>query len=321
MALKCSSYDKVSKGDFIVAWVLVAGIYISYVPQHVKIIRRKTSEGLSPSYLLMGCISAFASAVNMYLVTVVVRRCCVSSLNAYQCCNALTGYIQVAVQAVGFCLNIVLCVYCTKNSPTEPMNQYRQIYRYYWFFLFFVVANVIACVCVVHVPGQTSYRSINIFADVSGIVSTIFQVIQYFPQLVTTYKLQDTGTMSIPSLVIQVPGTFYWAYSLYDEVGSKWSSYVPFFAAASLQGILLLMCIWYRYILRRLRKMHSSRLPDTESSGGDASTGDITTESGGSVVVTDDTRTTGETQDIPMDLTANEASSPRSLDVTTMHSN
>ena len=245
MTSSCSAYYKVGKTDFILNWVLIVGVYISFVPQHVRVIRRRTSEGLSPSYLLMGAVSAFASFVNMYLVTVPARHCCTVALNAYQCTNAMTGYIQVGVQALGFCLVLVLCVYLTKNSPNEPAHDYKMIYRYYLFFVIYVIVNFIACICVVHAPGQQHGR--NAYADVSGIVSLIFQIVQYFPQLWTTYRIREPGTLSIPSMIIQVPGTFYWAYSLYDEANSKWSSYLPFFAAASLQGILLLMCIFYRW--------------------------------------------------------------------------
>lgn len=253
----CSDYLTVKKTDFILAWVLTVGIYISFVPQHVKVIKRRTSEGLSPSYLLMGSISAFASFVNMYLVTVPARHCCTHTLNAYQCANAMSGYVQVGVQAIGYCLIIVLCVYLTKNSPNQSAHEYKLIYRYFLFFVLYVVICFIACIVIVHAPGQQRARVP--FADFSGVLSTILQVLQYIPQLWTTFKLSEPGSLSIPSMVIQVPGTFYWAYSLYDDPASKWSSYVPFFAAASLQAILLLLCIYYK-IYHRIEKARQQPL-------------------------------------------------------------
>lgn len=286
MASDCSSYYEVGKTDFILSWVLVVGIYISFVPQHVRVIRRRTSEGLSPSYLLMGSISAFASFVNMYLVTVPARHCCTVDLNAYQCANAMTGYIQVGVQAVGFCLVIVLCVYLTKNSPNEPAHEYKMIYRYYLFFVIYVIVNFIACICVVHAPGQQHGR--NAYADVSGVVSLILQVVQYLPQLWTTYRIREPGTLSIPSLIIQVPGTFYWAYSLYDEANSKWSSYLPFFAAASLQGILLLMCIFYRW------RMHVRKSRQLTLQSSDQDSVDDAADTDGSVIASNSSSRTAD---------------------------
>ncbi|QOU18725.1 hypothetical protein BRETT_001793 [Brettanomyces bruxellensis] len=255
MASDCSSYYEVGKTDFILSWVLVVGIYISFVPQHVRVIRRRTSEGLSPSYLLMGSISAFASFVNMYLVTVPARHCCTVDLNAYQCANAMTGYIQM-------------------------------IYRYYLFFVIYVIVNFIACICVVHAPGQQHGR--NAYADVSGVVSLILQVVQYLPQLWTTYRIREPGTLSIPSLVIQVPGTFYWAYSLYDEADSKWSSYLPFFAAASLQGILLLMCIFYRW------RMHVRKSRQLTLQSSDQDSVDDAADTDGSVIASNSSSRTAD---------------------------
>ena len=81
------------------AGVLVAGIIVSYLPQHIKIIRNRTSEGLSPWWVLLGGLSSIAAIGN--ILTLPQSRAdisCCQVINGGACAAALLGVVQIGGQ-------------------------------------------------------------------------------------------------------------------------------------------------------------------------------------------------------------------------------
>src|SRR5690349_889527 len=56
------------------------------------------------------------------------------------------------------------------------------------------------------------------WANILGVIAASLAVVQYFPQIWTTYHLGHVGSLSIPMMVIQTPGSFVWAGSLAARV-------------------------------------------------------------------------------------------------------
>lgn len=87
------------------AAVLVVGILISYFPQHWKIIERRSSEGLSPWWVLLGGLSSIAAIGNILtLPTSRADMACCSELDGGACAAALLGVAQIGVQWTCFML-------------------------------------------------------------------------------------------------------------------------------------------------------------------------------------------------------------------------
>jgi len=94
-----------------------------------------------------------------------------------------------------------------------------------------------------------------IWANFLGIMATILASIQYFPQLWTTFRLKRVGSLSIPMMLIQTPGSFVWAGSLFARLGKEgWSAWGVFVVTGSLQGSLLAMAIHYELKGRKSQK-------------------------------------------------------------------
>ena len=83
---------------------------ISYLPQHVRIIKRRTSEGISPYYILLGTTSATAGFANIILLPQSQQdvSCC-GQLETYQCLIGLLGIAQLGVQWLCVSFMWVLC--------------------------------------------------------------------------------------------------------------------------------------------------------------------------------------------------------------------
>ncbi|KAH3660667.1 hypothetical protein OGATHE_004999 [Ogataea polymorpha] len=125
----CAIYQNPSGFGFLIGSLLALGIYVSYIPQHLKIVNRRTSEGLSPLFLLLGSTSGFSSLVNLLLVSSPARKCCLTDLNKFQCIYSQLGLIQVAAQAIGYSLILILCAYLTRPPIDVPGSNEEKIGR------------------------------------------------------------------------------------------------------------------------------------------------------------------------------------------------
>lgn len=243
--LSCNAYQNPYVFTFVLGWILAIGIFASYLPQHIKIIKRRSSEGLSPAYLLLGSLSAFSAFVNIYIVTIPARKCCAVVLNMFQCTNSLIGFFQILLQATGYILIFVLCVFATKNSIRESIIDHHKLTLNFYIFLIYASINILFVIYLYHIDTKGNLEALLLFADVSGVISTVLAILQYIPQIYTTYNVKHAGSLSIPMMCLQTPGGYIWSYSLYSQPNSQWSSWLPFFSSANLQLILLTMCVYY----------------------------------------------------------------------------
>jgi len=93
-----------------------------------------------------------------------------------------------------------------------------------------------------------------VWAYFLGVLAAVLSIIQYLPQIWTTWKLGHVGSLSIPMMLIQTPGSFVWAGSLAERLGiDGWSTWGVFLMTGCLQGSLLVMGIYYE-----LRRRNSS---------------------------------------------------------------
>jgi hypothetical protein len=78
---------------------LVIGILVSYLPQHYKIISRRSSRGLSPMFVLLGTVSGTASIANILTLPESTRDMgCCKQIGSFPCAAALLGITQIGVQ-------------------------------------------------------------------------------------------------------------------------------------------------------------------------------------------------------------------------------
>jgi len=95
----CRALSHPDPTTVLIAAVLVVGILISYLPQHAKIIQHRTSEGLSPWWVLLGGLSSIAALGNILTLPASREdvRCC-REINGGACAAALLGVGQIGLQ-------------------------------------------------------------------------------------------------------------------------------------------------------------------------------------------------------------------------------
>lgn len=100
-------------------------------------------------------------------------------------------------------------------------------------------------------------NALGVWANILGITATILAAIQYLPQIWLTYNLGHIGSLSIPMMCIQTPGSFLWSGSLAARLGwGGWSTWGVFLVTGCLQGCLLALGI--SFVLKASREKRNS---------------------------------------------------------------
>lgn len=243
----CDDLRHVSTANFIVSILLTLGIAFSYVPQLIRIYNRRSSEGISPWFLLLAVSSGVCATCNIFLLSAPIFNCIRhgdgnddTKLTFYEALASLLGLVQITLQAVMALAVLVLCRLAPQEQDVPAETK------------------VVTKVCITHLTLSvliSAYVAINepknhiqFLASLMGLTAIALALVQYFPQIYTTFTLKHAGSLSIPMMCMQTPGGFVWAASLALRPGTEWSSWAPFLTAAMLQGTLLLMAVYYEYV-------------------------------------------------------------------------
>ncbi|KAF1993323.1 hypothetical protein P154DRAFT_540505 [Amniculicola lignicola CBS 123094] len=248
--------------NFSLSVFIVLGILVSYLPQHHKIISRRSSAGLSPLFVLLGTISGTASIANILTLPESTHDMgCCGEISRFACSAALLGIVQIGVQWTCFFFILMLFLIFFPRTPTptptdpshtDPdMPTWREAILVLSLSLaFFLVAFLGSIVFVYALPSH-----IRGWANFLGLLGTTLAGIQYIPQIVTTYRLKRVGSLSVPMMCIQTPGSFVFAASLARRLGpAGWSAWGLFILTGCLQGCLLGMSLLFLWEERKERR-------------------------------------------------------------------
>ena len=109
---------------------ILLGILVSYLTQHYRIIARRSSEGISPYFILLG-VTGGTCALSNILVLPASRAdlACCHEISGFACFAGLLGIFQVALQWSCFAIMYVLdmlpyqpnCT-CTKSTQSASVS-------------------------------------------------------------------------------------------------------------------------------------------------------------------------------------------------------
>ncbi|KAK1922577.1 hypothetical protein DB88DRAFT_512096 [Papiliotrema laurentii] len=275
------------------AWTLVlslglcTGLIISYLPQHVRIIRAKTSEGFSPWFLLLGATSSASGMLNLLIVQWPLFLCC-GRITAGRCFESLLGFTQVTLQWLLFTIILILyLVYFPPHLkyqvalPLEPSTRYGAVEGGGSAAEVHVAATkskvtttpewrlavTLGIVVALHLglllllsfallyllpPTSPPHPLLSYLATFLGVSATLLAVLQYAPQIYKTYRAKLVGALSLGTMAIQVPGSVLFVVSLVVRPGTNWTSWLAYAVTGLMQGALLVLCLLWK---RRQKKL------------------------------------------------------------------
>ena len=88
-------------------------------------------------------------------------------------------------------------------------------------------------------PNSPPAPALYNYAQTLGIISASLTFFQYAPQISTTYRAGVVGALSIPMMLLQVPGSAMFVGSLIGRPGVEWSAWLSYAFAGTMQGVLL----------------------------------------------------------------------------------
>ncbi|QSZ34421.1 hypothetical protein DSL72_006013 [Monilinia vaccinii-corymbosi] len=183
---------------------------------------------------------------------------CCRTVSTLECAAGMLGIAQVGVQ--WFCFSVILLLFVVffPRTPTLPiLDDHTQ--QHTW-----RTAVTVALACLLHgfvtIIISVSLAlarpdALGVWANTLGIIATILAAIQYLPQIWLTYNLGHIGSLSIPMMCIQTPGSFLWSGSLAARLGwGGWSTWGVFLVTGFLQGCLLALGISFSVKARREKR-------------------------------------------------------------------
>ncbi|PPQ74468.1 hypothetical protein CVT26_001105, partial [Gymnopilus dilepis] len=260
----------------LLTFCLCCGLIISYLPQHYRIIHVKSSEGLSPVFLLLGTTSAASALFNMIALQAPMVKCC-RVVPFASCVEMTAGIVQLGIQWV--CFSIIFILYMTYYPPhlryvgvsldeleeqspgrvkTPVMSsEWRLSIILAWLtvihLLFISLATAYLLYTVPPTLSGVTPWIVDFWSFLLGISAAMLAAIQYAPQIWHTYRTKLVGALSIPMMMIQTPGGILMATSIILRPGTNWTTWITFAVAAIMQGCLLVMCIFWKI---RQNKLH-----------------------------------------------------------------
>lgn len=262
MTSDCLVYEGASVASLVFLLLITAGIFVSYIPQYVRIHRKRTSEGLSVSFLLLGSCSSLFTLTNILLISNTARQCCrAGALSTFNCVSSQLNLLQIGTQCTCAIFILVFVVIFTRRSVAQDAAEFERIVQV----ARLVVVHFALCVVQLAVGLSSNRATLLAIAQVNGLMSTLLTVVKYVPQIYTTYHLKHPGTLSVGMMCIQTPGGFVFTATLFFTKGLHWSSWVSYLVAALLQGTLLLLCLYYDGAIGHDARDEEARLVENES--------------------------------------------------------
>ncbi|KAM0753335.1 hypothetical protein T439DRAFT_339057 [Meredithblackwellia eburnea MCA 4105] len=338
----------------ILSILIIIGLVISYLPQHLRIIVNKTSDGFSPFFLLLGATSSASSLFNILSLQWGQVQCC-AYLTRGQCIESLLGIGQIFFQ--WFCFNLMHVLpfragffyplaekyirylpvdasYISASGiqnpngagpstaqpfittrrtatgwipsflrpsrsrssstsslssagPEGPFNPHQVLlpshmrattitfspsYRlslslFALTLLHFILTGLTTFILLSTLPGlpkentppslpsgreHPSEKALRVWATTLGVVSVALACVQYLPQIAFTLRRKLVGSLSIPMMCLQTPGSFVFVYSLAVRPGVNWTGWGTYLVTGLLQGSLLFICLLWKARQKRL---------------------------------------------------------------------
>jgi uncharacterized protein with PQ loop repeat len=252
----CFTYP--SKTNLTVAGILVAGTLISYIPQYLAIIRVGSSSGLNYGMLGIALFSAFLTCINSGILKWYDIVCCgEEGMTLAKCLENNLATLQLLNSLICYLILYILFLVYWNITPTETeTRKFRIMVRNRAWMLFILI--ILASLFLSFLGGILFYKfhltsdTLVKYAMTLGTISSILMIVQWAPQIYTTWRIKSQGSLSLLMLIMQLPGAL--LVIIFQGVlnNASITTWGPYIFGALEMTILIVMCIYYK--LRKQRR-------------------------------------------------------------------
>ena len=221
----------------ILGWLLITGTIISYTPQYYKIYQYKTSKGISEWMLIYGGLSCLFNVIASIEVN---RKNIVNCNTNNDCYNVILPIIQLGTPWLTGLVFYGMYVLYYNEEMFHKIKFHGQMFIFLNLFVFLITFTV-------------NYISFEFNSDytlslIYSILSSIFCIIMWIPQIITTYNTKEEGALSLISVFIHALGCLITIiYQTINNASMFWviTSYVISFVT---EIGLVILCLYYKKI-------------------------------------------------------------------------
>eukprot|EP00808_Paulinella_micropora_P018600 g8089.t1 len=253
---------------FINGWLLIGGTVIAFLPQHLKISRRKSHIGVSAWFVILSNCVSWLLLVNY--VTLEYRStftCCTADTSTYGCIASLLAFGQETTILACTCVLLFLYVYFYDHDTMDileldqgyaPGVGFRKLKRGLQIYASAIFLAILLDVIFIWQLGLDDPVT-KLYGEILGITGALLELVLWFPQLATSWRLGHAGSFSVAMLVLQIIGAGMSYYNL--ALHGDFYIWVPFIGRGMLELALLLELCYLRFFTERGRKHALFDLP------------------------------------------------------------
>ncbi|OHT10612.1 PQ loop repeat family protein [Tritrichomonas foetus] len=238
---------------------IAIGSCISLIPQIVNINKRNSSFGLNPISIFVTSFSQFILLTNVLCMHVfdfvgVFQFPIIQSIPRYLT-FAVTFVLWFFYLPIPF-LNVIFFDLNFRVKRQDDKIKREKLFGE--FIIVFLPISAFVFLLIFLVGGLLhgfNSKFIVVYGGTCGTVSTVIGFAQYLPQMITTIRLQDPGSLSLMLLLMQAPGGLANALFLWFGQGDHWSTWISILSAAIQQFILIAIILYFKFKKWRIRKM------------------------------------------------------------------
>eukprot|EP00041_Stephanoeca_diplocostata_P009853 m.155041 g.155041 ORF g.155041 m.155041 type:complete len:317 (-) comp17924_c0_seq1:389-1339(-) len=267
--------EKITESSTGIGIGFACGMFFSFVPQILKLSRRKSAIGISPLFSFCSTSMGIATFLGAAILQTQKFQCC-TKLGHDRCGVTLVPLASLAVQLV--CTSTVWLLVCTFTlrahrlahginvfiNPSDArigntdvgvndvLPSLRVIKGLLTLWTSIIVVYLTLTLLFLYFFGANG-KQYGVLGKVIASIGTVITTVQFLPQIATTFRLKDPGSFSLVTLAIQCPGSLGWASYLAFSANTNITVWLAPMATGAFQLILLIMCIVYTLRNRRLR--------------------------------------------------------------------
>jgi len=266
-----SDCSNLSVFNSVLGFALIAGTFISYYPQHHKIVKQRSHFGLSLMNFVCGNLVTWCSTLNYIAIEYhSTFDCCGSSFSRWECTNALLSFSQLL--SILICSIFVLVLYVIhfdhKWAEQEERESGRALgsewRRTKLILIVFLIVHLffagLLCVLIFTLGLDASVT--HGYGVSLAIFASLLVSFHWLPQIYETYRLKTLGSLSFIMLALQSSGSVLTAFNLSSHGG--WDVWLPYVVAAAMMYVLVFQGIAYWWRDRQHKKflLKNSRFDD-----------------------------------------------------------
>eukprot|EP00457_Paulinella_chromatophora_P010424 gb/GEZN01010526.1/.p1 GENE.gb/GEZN01010526.1/~~gb/GEZN01010526.1/.p1 ORF type:complete len:342 (+),score=22.37 gb/GEZN01010526.1/:112-1137(+) len=243
---------------FVNGWLLIVGTIIAFLPQHFKISRRKSHIGVSPWFVVLAEAVSICQILNYTtLEWHSTFKCCTSDIDAYGCVASLLAFGQELTILACTSVLLFLYVYYYDHDTMDiiehdqgyaPGVGFRKLKRglhiFAWVVLFVILLDLIF-IWQFSLEGHPT----EVYGQILGVSGALLEVVLWFPQLITSWRLGHAGSFSVAMLVMQSIGAGMSYYNL--RLHGNFYIWAPFLGRGTLELTLLLELTYLKFFTER----------------------------------------------------------------------